>query len=128
MDKYRSELFGEFHYAEKMTYEELLECEDMLFQELEIILHDGGAQHLDFTPHGDILMLQCAFEFQNPEILRDIAQQIAELLPSGIKARLMSLQKNLATYTLYWISKGEWREKTYEVPIKAPDDAKKPKF
>lgn len=127
MDKYQCELFGDFRYADKMTYEELIDCESMLTTELELIFQDGGAAHLDFTPLGDNLMIQCAFEYQNPEILRDIAQEIADLLPSGVRGRLLALKPSLDSYTMYWIAKGEWQEKVCPLPTQAPADAIRPK-
>lgn len=103
-----------------MTYEELISCEEMLITELENIFSDGGAEHLDFTPLGDILMTQCELEFQNPEILRDIAQEIADLLPGGVRGRLFCLQRNLSSYRMFWIGKGEWQEEEHVLPLKAP--------
>lgn len=123
MNKYKSEIFGEFAYAESMTYEELLACESELMVNLEGIFQDGGAEHIDFTPLGDMLMTQCAFETQNLEILRDIAQEIAFILPSRVAGVLLCLQKDLASYHMFWIKRGEWQEKEYIVPKEGPADA-----
>lgn len=123
MDKYQSEVFGEFTYSESMTYEDLLACENSLLANLEEIFGDAGAEHLDFTPLGDILMAQCAFTAKNLEILRDVAQEIAAVLPDGVRGRLLCLQKDLSSYHSFWIERGKWREREYALPKKAPADA-----
>ncbi|MBD5641783.1 MAG: hypothetical protein HDQ91_05135, partial [Desulfovibrio sp.] len=61
MDKNQSEIFCEFTYPESMTYEDLIEYEKLLIDNLDALFRDSGAEHLDFTPLGDILMMQCAF-------------------------------------------------------------------
>ena len=123
MDKYNTEIFGEFTYAESITYEDLLRYETILLKNLEEILADGGAEHLDFTPLGDTLMFQCAFITQNLEILRDMSDEICALLPEGVRGKLMCLQKSLTTYHLFWLKRGQWQEKEFILPWHGPDDA-----
>lgn len=123
MDKYNTEIFGEFTYPESMTYESLLESENMLLENIDSIMLDGGAEHLDFNPLGDKLMFQCAFVTQNLEILRDIANEIAALLPKGVKGKLLCLEKDLSSYHLFWIQRGQWQEYEYKLPNCGPDHA-----
>lgn len=123
MDKYNTEIFGEFTYPESMTYESLLESESMLLENLDSIMLDGGAEHLDFNPLGDILMFQCAFVTQNLEILRDITDEIASLLPKGVKGKLLCLEKNLTSYHLFWVERGQWQEYEYKIPNLGPEAA-----
>lgn len=123
MDKNQSEIFCEFTYPESMTYEELIEYEALLIENLENLFRDSGAEHLDFTPLGDILMLQCAFEIKNLELLRDVCQEIANILPRGVSGRMLCLEKNLVSCHLFWLLKGQWQEKEYKLPVKGPDDA-----
>lgn len=123
MNKNQSEIFGEFTYGESLTYEELLETENMLIDQLDLLFKEGGAEHLDFTPQGDLLMMQCAFEIRNLEILRDIASEIAIILPKGVNGRVLCLEKDLTLVHIFWISKGQWQEKEYELPKKGPDTA-----
>lgn len=125
MNKYKAEIFSEFTYAESMTYEELLYCENALMENLEGIFRDGGAEHLDFTPLGDMLMCQCALEIPNREILRDMAQEIVYILPVNIKGRMLCLHKNLEFYDMFWLARGEWQEKEYKIPATAPEGVPK---
>lgn len=121
MDKHRTEIFGEFTYAESLTYEALIAYENALLENLDNIFLEAGAEHLDFTPEGDILRMQCAFESRNLEILRDIAQEIAAILPPHIYGKLLCLEKDLTTYHLFWLQRGQWQEKAYTLPTAAPD-------
>lgn len=123
MNKYRTEIFGEFTYAESMTYEDLIANESELMENLDGIFQDGGAEHLDYTPQGDMLMTQCAFEVKNLEIFRDMAQEIAFILPEKIRGRLMCLQKDLSSYHIFWIRRGEWQEREIALSRTAPEDA-----
>lgn len=123
MDKNQSEIFGEFSYPESMTYESLLDCEKLLIEQLDNIFLDAGAEHLDFTPLGDILMMQCAFEIKNLEIMRDISQEIGAILPPGVTGRLLCVEKNLVSCHIFWIQKGQWQEKGYKLPKHGPDEA-----
>lgn len=123
MDKNQSEIFGEFTYAEKMTYEELLASEHILLEQISDILQEAGAEHLDFTPLGDILMVQCAFEVKNLEILRDVANEIAAMLPKAVTGRILCLETNLVSCHIFWIRKGQWQEKEYILPKAGPEDA-----
>lgn len=121
MDKHNTEIFGEFTYAERLTYETLLAYESLLLENLDNIFLEAGAEHLDFTPQGDILRFQCAFESRNLEILRDIAQEITAILPPGVRGKLLCLEKDLSLYNLFWLQRGQWQEKEYILPTSAPD-------
>lgn len=123
MDKNQSEIFCEFTYPESMTYEDLIEYEKLLIDNLDSLFRDSGAEHLDFTPLGDILMMQCAFEIRNLELLRDVAGEIALILPKGMSGRIFCLEKNLVSCHIFWIKKGQWQEKEYQLPVAAPEDA-----
>lgn len=123
MDKNQSEIFCEFTYPDSMTYEELIEFEAMLIENLDGLFRDSGAEHLDFTPLGDILMMQCAFEIKNLELLRDVSQEIALILPNGVSGRILCLEKNLVSCHIFWIKKHQWQEKEYILPATGPEDA-----
>lgn len=123
MDKNRCELFAQFVYADSLTYEDLLDAEAALMARVEALLQEAGGEHLDFTPLGDMLRCQCAFESVDPENFRRIAAQVAALLPEGITGRLLALDKSLAGMHLFWARKGVWQEAEWPVPVTAPPDA-----
>lgn len=121
MDKTLSEVFGEFTYAQSMSYEDLLTHEEKLLENLDRIFLDAGAEYLDFTPLGDILKLQCGFETHDLDLFQDVAQKIARVLPKKVRGRLVCLQKNLDSFHIYWLSRGQWREADIDLPAKAPE-------
>ena len=123
MDKNQCEVFVSFTYAESLTYEELLDAEGALMAGLEELLQAAGGEHLDFTPLGDMLRCQCAFESVDLENFRSIAAQVAAILPAGITGRLLALDKSLAGMELFWVQKGAWQEAGLPVPVTAPPDA-----
>ena len=121
MDKNRSELFGQFSYDDSLTYEDLLVLEKSLMAEIREILLQAGGVHLDFTPMGDALMCQCAFESHQLTIYREIAEETARHLPDGVKGRLLCLDKDLAVQHFYWLTRGQWQEEERALPLQAPD-------
>lgn len=120
MDKNRSEIFGQFSYDESLTYEELLDVERALTADLEGVLQRAGAAHLDFTPLGDVLMCQCAFEAHQLHVYRAIVQETAALLPRGVTGRLLCVDKSLDALHVYWIQPGQWQEEERPVPVEPP--------
>ena len=123
MDKNLCEFFAQFTYADRLTYDELLSAEGALMARLEELLPEAGGQHLDYTPLGDMLRCQCAFESLDVENFREIAGHIAAFLPDGITGRLLFLDKSLADLYLFWLQKGNWQELRWPVPLTAPQDA-----
>ena len=121
MDKTLSEVFGEFTYSQSISYEDLLSREQKLLEELDHIFLDAGAEYLDFTPLGDILKLQCGFESHNLDLFQEIAQKIAIIMPGKVPGRLVCLQKNLDSFHIYWLERGQWREADIDLPSRAPD-------
>lgn len=123
MDKNQCEVFARFTYADSLTYEELLDAEATLMARLEELLQDAGGEHLDFTPLGDMLRCQCAFESVDLETFRGIAARVAAILTEGITGRLLALDKSLAGMHLFWVQKGAWQEAEWPVPVTAPAEA-----
>gem|GEM_PF-894954 len=121
MDKNRSELFGHFSYADSLTYEALLAAEETLIGEMESLLQRAGAEHLDFTPLGDALMLECVFEEHRLYVYRKIALEIAAMLPEGVSGRLLCLHKDFSSLHVFWLRPGEWTEEERPVPEMPPE-------
>ena len=72
MGRYQCEMFGRFIYGDILTYEELQDVEALFVPRLEELLQQAGAAHVDFTPTGDILLVQCVFEAQKSYIFRKL--------------------------------------------------------
>lgn len=124
MDKNRSEIFGQFCYDDSLTYEELIESEELLVANLESLLKEAGASHLDFTPSGDMLRFQCSMSEHDIGHYRDVAGKIAAVLPDGIRGRLVCLDKYLTPETaffFFWIDKQGWQEARRAFPVDAPE-------
>lgn len=124
MDKNRSELFGRLSYDESLSYEQLLDTEAGLTIALEELLLRAGAAHLDFTPLGDALLFQCAFEAHKLYVYRKIALETAKILPQGVTGRLLCLDKSLDALHVYWIQPGQWQEEERPVPANPPPHLK----
>jgi hypothetical protein len=124
MTKHHSEIFGQFRYDDSLTYEQLLGMEVSLITDLNNLMLRAGAEHLNFTPMGDELWLQCSFAAHKLYVYRKIALETAAMLPPGITGRLLCLHKSLDALHVYWIQAGQWEEEERPVPQKAPDGLK----
>lgn len=123
MDKTLTEVFGEFTYSQKLTYEDLIDYERELLEDLDRIFLDSGAVYLDFTPLGDILRLQCSFESHDLELFARVATKVAAILPPRVRGRLLCLEKNLDSWHVFWLRRGEWREADYVISKTPPEDS-----
>ena len=124
MDTTSTELFGHLIYAETLTYDELLDAEEYLIQDIELLLERAGAEHIDFFPLGDALTFQCEFAKYRRYIFRKIACDIVEILPAGITGRIFCLSHALEISTLYWVRPKEWQEANITIPEFPPDGLK----
>ncbi|MBR3664899.1 MAG: hypothetical protein IKN64_09665 [Desulfovibrio sp.] len=116
MDKTSSEIFGNFVYDESLTYDELLHTEETLTSAIEDLLKRAGAEHVDFTPMGDSLMLQCSCQGHKIYIFRKLACELAEILPQKISGRICCLSHGLDTCHVYWLHKNAWQEVSLVIP------------
>lgn len=123
MDKTLTEVFGEFTYSQKLTYEDLIDYERGLLEDLDGIFLDSGAVYLDFTPLGDILRLQCSYENHDLELFERVAAKVAAILPPRVRGRLLCLEKNLDSMRVFWLKRGEWRKTDEKISQTPPDDA-----
>lgn len=121
MGRYQCEMFGQFIYGDILTYEELQDVEALFVPRLDELLQQAGAAHVDFTPTGDILLVQCVFEAQKTYIFRKLAQELAALLPEAVRGNLLFLKKDLSVQHLYWLEAGSWREEERTLPESAPE-------
>ena len=124
MDTSSSELFGHLVYAESLTYEQLLDIEERITQDIESILESAEADHVDFTPIGDALFFQCSFSAYKQYIFRKIACDLVQILPAGISGRLFCLSHTLGYYSLYYVQPAEWRENRVMIPDVPSTDLK----
>lgn len=127
MDRSSSELFGQFSYDEKLTYEELMAHEDVLVAELERLLKSSGASHIDFTPSGDMLRFQCSMEEHDLGLFRSLAAKMCAFLPEGVRGRLICLDKTFRPETafyFFWVDRNGWQEARRQMPLEAPEGLK----
>ena len=121
MESTITELFGHLVYAESLTYDELLDTEEQLIHDLEFILADAEAAHLEFNPLGDALMFQCEFSHHKLYIFRKLACDLVKILPPGIDGRMLFVAHNLSASTIYWVKPNAWQEDALPIPLGAPD-------
>ena len=121
MEQTSSEIFCQFIYDESFTYDELLQIEENLISSIEDLLHRSGAEHIDFTPLGDTLMLQCAYSEHKIYIFRKLACKLAELLPPKISGRVVCLSHALDACQVYWLKHNEWQEQNIPLPETPPE-------
>lgn len=121
MSRHLAELYAQFSYGEQLSYEELLEIEDRLIAAVQDVLVRAGGEHLDFTPLGDCLMVQCAFEAHRLYVFRKISMHVAGFLPEHVTGRILCVDKRLDASHLYWVQPGRWEEEDRSIPVLPPE-------
>ncbi|MEG2173393.1 MAG: hypothetical protein RRY29_09055 [Desulfovibrionaceae bacterium] len=116
MGNYLCEMFGHFIYAARLSYQELLKREAMLTRDTEELLHGFQAEHLNYTPLGDELMLQCVFKKYNPELFEEICDGLHPLLCQAVQGRLLFVDKHLNSLLIYSLTEQGWHEAPLRIP------------
>lgn len=116
MNKFQSEMFGHFIYDESLTYEELLEMEVQLIADVQQVLEERNAEHLDFTPLGDELMVQCVFDIYEAAQYREICTELYPRLHPSVGARMLFVDKHLDTLLIFHLSSRGCRETPLTLP------------
>ena len=119
MAKYPCEMFGNFFYNPTLTYDHLHELEANLLRAVDPLLNNEGAAHLDFTPRGDGLRLQCEFSEFEPAFFARLAKKLSDLIIDDTQARLLFVDKEeMGKLYIFYISKSNYEQGV--VKIKPP--------
>lgn len=116
MSNYACELFGHFIYADQLSYQELLDREAMLTRDTEEMLRSHQAEHLNYTPSGDELMLQCVFKEYDVDLFHDVCEALSPLLCQAVQGRLLFVDKHLGSLHMYALTEMGWHEATLCIP------------
>lgn len=119
MALYHCELFGHFIYSLELSYNELLEREAVLLEALDDVLRGMDAAHIEFTPMGDALRVQCQLGKPNEELFHSAAEAIAPLLGQDVEGRLLFVDKDMTALSLYYMAHDSWKEARIELPTAA---------
>ncbi|QJT09488.1 hypothetical protein [Oceanidesulfovibrio marinus] len=96
-------------YSQEISYHELHEVEQELIVVLQDTLIACGAVHLDFWGYGDSLQFDFSMERFEKEALKEMAQEIAGLLPADVSGRLVGVDKALRRLGVFNLTPGEAR-------------------
>ena len=116
MDKFRCEMFGHFVYDVHLTYHELLKLEVRFMGVVQSLLTSQDADHIDFTPMGDGLMVQCVFDEYAPERFRALCEGLHTHMPPTLDGRLLFVDKSLDALHIFYLSHEAWRERALRIP------------
>lgn len=116
MNKFHCEMFGHFIYDESLTYEELLDMEVQLIAAVQQTLEDRKAEHLDFTPLGDELMVQCVFDGYEADLFHEICAVLHPLLHPSVGVRLLFVDKHLDSMLIFHLNNMTFKETPLTLP------------
>ena len=122
MAKYNCEVFGLIAYSLEISYHELYELEERLLAELQEVLEESGAVHLDFWGYGDTLQVQCSFGDFDVGALESVCQEIASLLPQDARARFVCVDKHLRTLQVFYLQNNQCEGVSIDInePVSQP--------
>lgn len=110
MSKYNCEILGVVHYSQDLSYHELYELEESLMEGFQGLMDRYGAEHLDFWAQGDALRLHSSMMDYDPEAMRHMGREAADMLPADVSCKLMAVQTDLASSIIFYISGNKLRE------------------
>lgn len=116
MNKFHCEMFGHFVYDENLSYHDLLEMEGQFIGMVQGLLAGQDAEHIDFTPLGDELMVQCAFDAWSPELFHALCAGLCERISPHMQGRLLFVDKHLTALHVFHVNHEHWRETRMPIP------------
>jgi hypothetical protein len=116
MPKFRCEFFGNFTYAEELSYSALIEKEAELKEELSRLFAQAKYQHLHFASAGDYLLVQGLAADYEREMFHEICDAVSQLLNEGVRARLLFVDRFLDSMYLYTVNDESWQEARVAFP------------
>lgn len=117
MAKYNCEVFGLVSYSLEISYHELYEVEEQLLAQLQEVLEESGAVHLDFWGYGDSLRIQCSFSDFDVGALESVCQEIAALLPQDAHARFVCVDKQLRALQVFYVQSGQCEGVSIDIDV-----------
>lgn len=118
---FRCSMFGHVVYDDTLTYQELLDTEARVTAVMQSALEECGAEHIDFTPQADALLLECLFPDPDRNLGRALCDAVIRQLGSGVLARFLFVDRGMDSVVFYFLGRGKWREQPLSVP--APREA-----
>lgn len=116
MNRFQCEMFGHFSYDDSLSYHDLLDVESAFMGRMETLLAEWGAEHIDYTPMGEGLMVQCAFERYAPENFSSLGERLCENVPPAMEGRLLFVDKRLETLHVYHVAPMVCVKNTWAIP------------
>lgn len=89
------EYFCYFIYDAELSYEEMMNKEEKLTFFVQQTLIFFGAIHLDFTPVGDGLQVQCSFEEMHDRKYNKLCEALSCYACDGISGKFLLISKDL---------------------------------
>ena len=114
------EMFAQFSYGPEMSFNELMEAEEILRRSVGEILQEKEAEFIHFEGHGDTLRVQCVFSGFREGLFHSLSERLAPLAKGDIEARILFVDKGLDKLALYFLSAGQWRESVLDIPPAGP--------
>lgn len=116
MNKFHCEMFGHFAYDEILSYHDLLEMEGRFIGIVQELLTQEGAEHVDFTPLGDELMVQCAFDTWSDELFQSLCSGLSQQMSPYIQGRLLFVDKHLTSLHVFHVNHERWSATHTTIP------------
>lgn len=114
-------MFGHVVYDDKLTYQELLDTETRVTAVMHKALEECGAQHIDFTPQADAMLMECLFSDMDRDQERALCASVIRQLGPGVLARFLFVDRRMDSVVFYFLGRGKWQEQALSVP--APREA-----
>lgn len=110
MAMFQTEFFGLIVYSPELTYEDLLAREEELKEVLQETMQNFQGAAINFEALGDSLRVQCMFAETGEDFFREFADELAPAIDEGLSGRLLFVDKDLKTLSIFGLDEGKWEE------------------
>ena len=110
------EYFCYFVYDIELSYEEIMSKEERLTFFVQQILNNFDAIHLDFTPVGDGLQVQCSFEDMNDRKYNELCEALSNYTCDGISVKFLLISRDLKQLQGVMASDKKFQKYTFTIP------------
>ncbi len=112
-----ADLFAQFMYSSKLSYEDLYEKESSIKAFTLELLAKHGARFANYEAMGDALHVHCVFDSFDEELAHSLCDALAPHMDSTLEGRLLFVCRDFSVFGFYTLAETKWQEAMMQLPF-----------
>ncbi len=113
----KADMFAQFMYSPKLSYEELYEKEASIKEFTEKLLARAGARFANFEALGDALYVHCVFTDFDEDLAHKLCDELAIHMDSSLEGRVLFVRRDFSVLGFYALAEQKWQEAVLQPPF-----------